>query len=402
MNQHIRNNFRVSVVYWLALAGIGIWIALAASGLVPESPPVQIGPFLVVLLLETLNLAGRSYERFQRDRRGDEPYRRFSLYSWLFVTIDLVLIAVGLHYTGGIRSPLWVVIFLIGVAETLLAPAAEAYAIRYGMILSLTMGTLPGTFAGFNGGYFLEMGVRVGSFLAVSSVARRLRVNHEARTQENASLRSELSLAEERSHLSREVHDGVGNSLAAAVLRLEFAAHQADKAAQTETAALLRDEAQSLRTAMNAIRDWTFFTRPWSAIDSDTLAPSARLTAEIDRLARRTGLAITVTGAECLDTCQPPTRLAVLRIAQEALTNTAKHAQATSANVTLCRDRHVMLLTISDNGAGFVQEGGPDCKAGAGIGLSSMRERAEGLGGSFSLESTPGNGTTLTARLPAG
>ncbi|MDX1933112.1 MAG: sensor histidine kinase [Capsulimonadales bacterium] len=396
--EQIRNNTRVSLVYWLALAGIGVWSMLAASRLVPDSPPVDTFPFLIVLLLETCNLAARSYDRFRRDRTGEPEGVRRRPFSWTFVTVDLILVAAGLRYTGGFHSPLWVVIFLIGIAETLLAPAAEAYLVRYGAILSLLLGTFPSDLSGFTGNYLPEMALRIGSFLAVSSVARRLRLNHEAKERENASLRAELALAQERSHLSREVHDGIGNSLAASVLRLEFAAHRAEKEQQPQTADLLREEADFLRTAMSAIRDWTFFTKPWSVGDQDGTAPSVRLQAETERLARRTRLEIQMEGAEILDTLPPPSQLAVLRIVQEALTNTVKHAaEARQAEVRLARDRDKVTLTIADDGAGF----DPDGAAGTGIGMHSMRERAEGLGGTFTVDSKPGLGTTLTAILPA-
>jgi signal transduction histidine kinase len=122
------------------------------------------------------------------------------------------------------------------------------------------------------------------------------------------------------------------------------------------------------------------------------------LAAEVDRLSRRTGLPIKVSGAEEMDTLPAPQRLAALRIIQEALTNTAKYAgEATGAAVDLRRDEATrgVVLTVSDDGCGF--ENG---KAGAGLGLSSMRERAEGLGGKLLVDSTPGGGTRVTAYLP--
>jgi signal transduction histidine kinase len=246
-------------------------------------------------------------------------------------------------------------------------------------------------------------------------VVRRLRENSAATDRENAVLRAEVSLADERSKLSREVHDGVGNSLAASVLRLEVAARTLEKQASSgaancdENVALLRDEAKSLREAMTAIRDWTFFTRPWPASEIPTdstgatgapVVPASQvLAAEVDRLSRRTGLPITITGAGEMDTLPAPQRLAALRITQEALTNTAKYAkEATGATVNLQRDEasQSVLLTITDDGCGF-----DSGKAGAGLGLSSMRERAESLGGKLSIESAAGAGTRVRAALPS-
>jgi signal transduction histidine kinase len=392
-----RSQWRISLVYWLSLLGIGIWTAAAASGKVPGTPPIQLGQFLFVLLIAAANLAFRSWERVRRDR--DPEHRRHPGLGWLFVTVDLVLITAGLRVTGGIASPLWVVVFLVGVAETVLANPADAHLIQYGAIFALVVGTLPQPAASADGGYFLETFVRVGCFLAVSSVTRRLRESNDVQEKENASLRAELALADQRSHLSREVHDGVGNSLAASVLRLEVAARTLEKGRPGDgSVALLREEAQALREAMSNVRDWTYFTRPWHAGGGGTAtSPGASLVSEVDRLARRTGIPMTVTGAEVLDRLPPASRLAALRIAQEALTNAAKHAHgATRVEVSLRQEGAWGLLTVADDGAGFAPE-----DAGAGVGLASMRERAEGAGGSFEMSSSPGLGTTLMTRLPA-
>jgi signal transduction histidine kinase len=397
-NARTRSQWRISVVYWLSLLGIGIWTAAAASGRVASTPTIQPGPFFVVLLLAAANLAFRSWERVRRDRTPD--HRPSVGLGWLFVTVDLILITAGLRVTGGIASPLWVVIFLVGVAETILANPADAHLIQYGTIFALIVGTLPQPAASADAGYFLETFVRVGCFLAVSSVTRRLRENNDLQERENASLRAELALADQRSQLSREVHDGVGNSLAASVLRLEVAARTLEKDRPGDgSVALLREEAQALREAMSSVRDWTYFTRPWSfgGGGSADQAPSASLVSEIERLSRRTGLPMTVTGAEVLDHLPAASRLAVLRIVQEALTNAAKHAHgAARAETVIERDGAWVLLQVADDGAGFAPEG-----AGTGVGLASMRERAEGAGGSFAWSSAPGLGTTLTARLPA-
>jgi signal transduction histidine kinase len=396
-NPRARSQWRISLVYWLSLLGIGGWTAAAASGRVPGTPPIQLGPFLVILLIAAGNLAFRSWERVRRDR--DPEHRRSPGRGWLFVTVDLILITAGLRVTGGIASPLWVVIFLVGVAETILANPADAHLIQYGTIFTLIIGTLPQPAANADAGYFLETFVRVGCFLAVSSVTRRLRENNDLQEKENASLRAELALADQRSHLSREVHDGVGNSLAAAVLRLEVAARTLEKRRPgDESGALLREEAQALREAMSSVRDWTFFTRPWSPGGGNTIpSPAASFVSEIDRLARRTGLPMTITGADMLDHLPASSRLATLRIVQEALTNAAKHAHgATRVETSLQREGAWVHLTVADDGAGCTPDG-----AGAGVGLASMRERAEGAGGSFEFHSMPGLGTTLTARLPA-
>ncbi|GAB4453760.1 MAG: hypothetical protein OHK0029_07160 [Armatimonadaceae bacterium] len=397
--------WRVNRVYWLSILGIVLWTIFAASGKIPGTPPIDLKPFLVVLILACTNLGLRSYERFRREQDSIMVQRH--LYGWIFVTVDLVLIAAGLRFTGGLESPLWVVLFLVGVSETILTTWGEAHVILGFGIAALLFGTFPFPPTSVDSGYFLEIALRGGLFYAVSSVTRRLRENSDTDKREVASLRAELTLAEERTRLSREVHDGVGNSLAAAVLRLEVAARTLEKqvgsnngsngskgGAGSDAVHILRDEAQALRDAMTSVRDWTFFTRPWGSEPGATAGASFE--AEVDRLSRRTGLPMQVQGAAELDALSPAARMTVLRIAQEALINAAKHAAtATTARITLTRQGACLTLQIEDDGAGF-----DPAQAGAGIGLSSMRERAEGIGGTFTLHSAPGQGTHLVVTLP--
>jgi len=89
------------------------------------------------------------------------------------------------------------------------------------------------------------------------------------------------------------------------------------------------------------------------------------------------------------------TRETLFRIAQEALANVARHSSASCAEVTLEYGTNTVTLTVKDNGRGFA----PEAPHG-GIGLASMRERTEGLGGSFTLESAPGQGTQIKVVLP--
>lgn len=388
--------WRVSRVYWLSILGLLIWTLFAASGRIPGLPEIQTGAFLFILLLATINLSCRSWERNKRTKPPDTQRQRS--WGWLFLAVDLILIIAGLRVTGGTESPLWVVLFLVGVSETILTTSGEAHLILAFGIIALVLGTFPIPANLIDSRYLLEIVWRGGMLYAVSSVTRRLRENSDEDKRENATLRAELALAEERARLSREIHDGVGNSLAAAVLRLEVAARTLAKDRNSEPPPeILREEARVLREAMTAVRDWTFFTRPWSTGSDEASCPhSLTLSTEVDRIARRTGLPMTVEGATEIDQTTPSVRLTILRIIQEALTNAAKHAKnATKVELTLHGDGSWLTLTISDDGAGFDVE-----SAGTGIGLTSMRERAEGIGGSFLVRSSPETGTVITVTLP--
>lgn len=385
----VRAQWRVSQIYWASIGFLGVWLGLRMLGVGGPLAPGALW-FPAVLLLEAVNLALRSADALQRD--NDER-------SWRFTLADLVLIAAGLRLTGGVDSPLWIVLFVVVLAETVLSPSREAGVICGAAGAALLAGTWSPRVVPAD--YLLDIATRAFFLVAVSITTRRLRENAAAKDAEIAGLRAELAAAGERARISREIHDGVGNALAAAVLRLEVAARVCRKQPEAallaqDVPATLQEEAGALREAMQAVRDWTFFARPWAT--SENLRFSEVLRREAERFERRTGLPVTVTGADVLDDLPEPTRVAILRIAQEALTNAAKHAGAERAVITLCRDENNKTadLTVSDDGQGFDPAG-----AGAGIGLASMRERAEALGGSFALDAAPGRGVTLSVRLPA-
>ncbi|MFW6070642.1 MAG: sensor histidine kinase, partial [bacterium] len=96
--------------------------------------------------------------------------------------------------------------------------------------------------------------------------------------------------------------------------------------------------------------------------------------------------------------------IALYRITQEALNNVVKHAGASRVTVTVRRQGDFTCLTIADDGAGFswreAQAAPPPAMDEGGLGLRSMRERAEALGGTLQIESEPGAGTTVRVRLP--
>lgn len=92
----------------------------------------------------------------------------------------------------------------------------------------------------------------------------------------------------------------------------------------------------------------------------------------------------------------PELEVCAYRIVQEALTNSAKHADATSCRVYLQRLAHALLITVEDDGKGIHRAG----RIGSGLGLVSIRERVAGFGGTFRLENASAGGTRLTVEFP--
>jgi len=195
---------------------------------------------------------------------------------------------------------------------------------------------------------------------------------------------------EERRRLRRDLHDGLGAQLAG--LNVQAGALRRliprDPDAANEVVVELREE---LRSAISDIRRLVYDLRP-PALDDLGLVGALR------RLAERYGsegeqLRVLVEAPEDLPNLPAAVEVAVYRITQEALTNVARHAQAHSCVVRLAVNEEVG-LEIFDDGVGIPAE------RSAGVGLSSMRERASELGGSCIVERAPEGGTRVLVRLP--
>src|SRR5215211_6151482 len=195
---------------------------------------------------------------------------------------------------------------------------------------------------------------------------------------------------EERRRLRRDLHDGLGAQLAglnvqAGTLRRLI---PTDPDAADELVVELREE---LRSAIADIRHLVYDLRP-PALDDLGLVEALR------RLAERYGseggkLRVAIEAPEGLPNLPAAVEVAVYRITQEALTNVARHARAQSCVVHLAVNEDVALEVV-DDGIGIPAEHG------AGVGLSSMRERASELGGSCVVEPAPKGGTQVLVRLP--
>jgi len=118
--------------------------------------------------------------------------------------------------------------------------------------------------------------------------------------------------------------------------------------------------------------------------------------------AKRTGLSIhfmsfTRARMEQLDSAK---RTVLYRVAQEALINVAKHAQASQVKMSIKKLRGVIRMEVKDNGKSFQVQGVLPTRRKKGLGLLGMRERVEMVGGCFTVESSPGKGTTIRAEIP--
>jgi signal transduction histidine kinase len=224
----------------------------------------------------------------------------------------------------------------------------------------------------------------------------------EVALEENAGLHAQLlaqareaGIMDERQRMAREIHDTIAQGLTGIVTQLEAANHASDRPEErqrhVDTAArLARDSLAEARRAVEA-------SRP-PQLDGRSLLEA--VTAVADEWTAQYGLPVEVSSTGEAVPLHPEIELALLRIAQEALANVAKHAGATRARLTLSYMGDVVTLDIRDDGVGFVP---PTSTAprGLGFGLSGMRQRANRVAGTLSIESEPGGGTAISARVPA-
>lgn len=196
---------------------------------------------------------------------------------------------------------------------------------------------------------------------------------------------------EERRRLRRDLHDGLGPALASMALQTEAARElSATNAARAD--GLLADLTEQLQAATADIRRLVYDLRP-PALDELGLVRALRAQAARQELGRTR---IEVRAPEALPPLPAAVEVAAYRIAQEALTNVLRHAAADRCLVTLNYDEQAALLTVevTDDGRGLPPE------TRAGVGLTSMRERAEELSGSCTVEALPDGGTRVRAMLP--
>ena len=197
-----------------------------------------------------------------------------------------------------------------------------------------------------------------------------------------------LAVAQERRRLARELHDGVAQDLAFIVsqtLRLTRTFPD-EPALERIAAAAERALAESRATLSGLVRS-----------ESTTLA--AAVSDQAHEMAERAGLRLELEVADGIDTTAEVEH-AVLRIVREAISNAARHADATTVAISVWSTAAGLRVRVADDGCGFDPARTQSSRSAGGFGLVSMDERARALGGKMRLESRPGVGTVIELALP--
>lgn len=195
---------------------------------------------------------------------------------------------------------------------------------------------------------------------------------------------------QERQRLSRELHDGIGQSLIAVKLQLEHSGNQG----QSQMRASVDVAKGMIDVTIDEVRRVTNALLP-AALNEFGLSTALR--ARCDEMALVAGLKIHFETSGTVDRLDGKSKTYLYRIAQEAITNVIKHARASRLNVQLLREGQQVTLIVSDNGKGFIFD--PAAFAHRN-GIQNIRERVALLDGTFSLNTGPDAGTTLEVTIP--
>ncbi|MFI1044091.1 GAF domain-containing sensor histidine kinase [Streptomyces hygroscopicus] len=205
----------------------------------------------------------------------------------------------------------------------------------------------------------------------------------------------ELTIAGERARLAHELHDAVSQKLFSLRLTAQAATALVDR-----DPARAKDELQQIALlaaeAADELRSAVVELRP-AALDEDGLVATLRTQVQVLDRAHSARVTFASQGVRALPAAQEE---ALLRVAQEALHNALRHADARQVDVTLTRHGQGARLRVVDDGRGF--DPSAVRRAGRHLGLVSMRDRAGGVGGGLTVESAPGKGTAIEMEVPGG
>jgi signal transduction histidine kinase len=351
-----------------------------------------LGTGLVALLLHPLRTRLQAVVNRMMYGQREDPYTVFSRLGRQLentLTPDAVLPTIVETVKYSLKLPYAAILLRQG--ETFLPAASDGHPIKNSFVLpllyqgetvgQLILGNLPKK--EHLPPSQLQMLENLGRQAGVAVHAARLTADLQQSRQRLVTAREE-----ERRRLRRDLHDGLGPALATQVIRMETAKdliYENPDQAVVLLAGLVEDS----RSALDEIRRLVYELRP-PALDELGLLSALHEQAEKYRSAK---LNILVELPSQLPPLPAALEVAVYRIALEALTNVARHSQAKNCVLRMTLDQSQLFLEVEDDGLGIPP------KRHYGIGLNSMRERAQELGGDLLIDFQPGQGTKIRACL---
>jgi signal transduction histidine kinase len=253
--------------------------------------------------------------------------------------------------------------------------------------LLLSRGTLVGILV-LRTSLYLVVGYIISHLVSIQRVQRASLEKANERLARSAAMQEQLSISRERNRLALELHDTLAHTLSALIVQLEAVEVVAGDE-QPAVRSRIEQSAEFTRQGLVEVRRAIQNLRASSLEDMGLVLALSSLA---EAYAKRNGLTLNLSLPAELPNFRPEIEHSIYRIAEEALVNAARHANATQLSVTLKRENSTAILIVTDNGNGFDpdQPSSPDH-----FGLQGMRERAQAMGGDLKILSTPGKGTSV-------
>lgn len=247
------------------------------------------------------------------------------------------------------------------------------------------------------GNFYLTDKIASAEFSEADERLVEMFAQHAGIAIENARLHGEvqrLAIVDERERIGRDLHDGIIQSLYAVSLSLEDVGELMTEA-PAEAEARVERAIESIHVTIRDLRNFIFGLRP-ELLERATLVES--LAALVDEIGMNGGVDVeTVLDPVAARNLAEGAEADLLHVAREALSNVARHAQASRVTLELRSDGQDVILVVSDDGRGFEPTAERD---GRHLGIQNMRRRLDRIGGRLLLESSPGAGTRIIVRVP--
>lgn len=201
---------------------------------------------------------------------------------------------------------------------------------------------------------------------------------------------------EERKKISRELHDVIAQTLTTINVRLSTLKKEATLNSTGLEKSIARTQ-KLIQQSVDIVHQFARELRP-TVLDDLGLLPALRTFMKSFR--KQTGIRVNLSAFAEVEQVNGDKRIVLYRVAQEAFTNVARHAQASQVDVKIKKMDGVICMKIKDNGKGFQQQRVLHDKKGKRLGLLGMKERLEMVNGAFTVTSAPGKGTTVLAQIP--
>ncbi|MEN3001449.1 MAG: sensor histidine kinase [Armatimonadota bacterium] len=370
---------RVNSGVWLiVLAAIAWGVLRHAQGTLD----LTYGQLLILAMLGVISAIGRTWVGLR------DPHVMYSFTVPLAV-YDIVAISVAVSMTGKYASEVWVLYLMLLASEAAVMKTRVLFVMVGVAIIGYFFACQP-----LPSGLWVDFGYRASAMALLPWLMHQVHRSHLEYRAELAALREQVELSRERERIAREFHDGLGSTLVRVIMGLERASRQLFPASSSDkNSHPLQEQIQELRGALNETRQMIQHLHVDETIDL-----RQRILQMASQVAEQLGAELRFECPPSLPTLTALQTLMCLRVVQEALNNIIKHATGVrTIGIEIRQQDNQLMVRIDDDGKGF-----DPTRALRGLGIHSMQERVESMGGRFSLRSALGEGTRVEFTVPIG